>query len=1156
LSRHLDDIEISLLLNIDGFASAIKSALQIINVFQNKSREALNLPPLKIDFSDIEKLVDENNKLQNSLRQSAAAEKNLESQSKSTDSAIQSLSKSEDVLENKSAAATNQLKAQTATSVTLSKGLESISLRLVALQGLYSILSSSISSFITESNKQEVSNAKLLNGLKNNNEGLESFIRLSNQAAQLQKITVYPDEEIQSAQSMLTTFMKSSEEIEILTPRILDLAAAFDQSSEGGKSLQEVAVMLGKVNEETIGTLRRVGVAFTKEQEEKLKSLSGTKQAIYLSQILDQNFKNMAVTVGSTAAGKMKIFANQIGELKESFGDLIKSALSPVMPHIQSVIEHLKNAPEPIHKLILGLTALGATFVLINSQAGPLPYILISVITLISALPPQTANLTAAFIALSSAIALLSTAFGALNISSGGVLILVGLLAVGLSKLALSAADSSTAVGNLSSEFYQIKSNIDSSNDSLNKLNELQTLNNNVTSLSSDEKSRYNSLISELVQSYPNLISAIDSETGAYSVSSDTIAEVINQEKELQKIRSEQAVIEGINAINKITAEYQSQIEVYDELKKKVDNYNSALSDLNSLLEQGKISKTEYDMSRNVLNNQFAGVKKEFIESSQAVNLLKGKLNEVMLEANRFPEFKEHLDLINQNFLTSDKSAQLLRETLNKINNENALNNLLKSSEELSKNLSNSSSAILKMNTITFAPGIKPGAQGRKGNSGAQSLTSLTDIWDDVLKDVKAAEDKYNLESVKADGSFDKRFKTPFDRAGAILKAIDERFQFETKFNQNLVDRTIILQGLTDEMALLVDEQNKIISGISDSGLTELQIIEKINNLKSKQLSIIQEIQKESDDIIKKQQDALKRNYDAQLEIDKLKIETLENEFDKKRQLAALELKDKLLDVDKLNIDSNLKDSYQKQLKLNFALNIEKINLDEKNEKIKKDISKIKETLGYNIGSAITESLISSFSSAFKSKITSILKDNLFGGEAVSIFQQFFLQIADRLVDILTEKLINSALGFFLQLLLGSASGGASMAIPMFASGGFVPGSGNSDNVPILATPGEFIINKKSASALIENFGSGFLQWINGGNLNHSGRQSATAFGSAFAFSSGGFVPPNLPNTIPNNTINNPSANIKLEVKDTKIKGNDLYISWKRSDSIHSKRKF
>lgn len=213
--------------------------------------------------------------------------------------------------------------------------------------------------FLTDSfNRQEVAGAKLMNGLKNVGEGIEAYNRLTKQASDLQLTTPFADEQTMNAQAMLTTFKKSSEEIEILTPRVLDLAAAFMQNGESQMDVQQVAVMLGKVNEETIGTLRRVGVAFSQEQEEKLKSLKGTQQAIYLSKILDQNFKGMAETVGNTFAGKVTIMKNRLGEVFERIGGFLAGAGSKFLNFFSDLLPVIESAAAKIlafYKEVLNL---------------------------------------------------------------------------------------------------------------------------------------------------------------------------------------------------------------------------------------------------------------------------------------------------------------------------------------------------------------------------------------------------------------------------------------------------------------------------------------------------------------------------------------------------------------------------------------------------------------------------------------------------------------------------------------------------------------------------------------------------------------------------------------------------------------------------------
>ena len=48
----------------------------------------------------------------------------------------------------------------------------------------------------------------------------------------------------------------------------------------------------------------------------------------------------------------------------------------------------------------------------------------------------------------------------------------------------------------------------------------------------------------------------------------------------------------------------------------------------------------------------------------------------------------------------------------------------------------------------------------------------------------------------------------------------------------------------------------------------------------------------------------------------------------------------------------------------------------------------------------------------------------------------------------------------------GSIAGALGGKAKGFNKGGFVPGSGNSDSVPAMLTPGEFVIRKKSAQAI------------------------------------------------------------------------------------------
>lgn len=297
------------------------------------------------------------------------ADKNAKKYSASLKS-VEASSKSAEV-------ATDQL---TRSSVRFQDNMANAHQRVEGFRSVLSLLSNTFGQLVTAYQEQEIATAKLANGLKNVGEGQTALNRLSEQASELQKNTTFGDEQIQNAQSMLTTFKKSSAEIEILTPRILDLAAAYQTNGEATMDLQQVAVMLGKINEDTIGSLNRVGVAFTKEQEAKLKSTKGTEQALILAEILDNNFKGMAVTIGQTTGGQMEIFRKQTGELQESLGELISKSVKPFLELLIPVIQYLANGSEATKRMTLSVIALGTAFVAIGTSLGGLPFIIGAII--------------------------------------------------------------------------------------------------------------------------------------------------------------------------------------------------------------------------------------------------------------------------------------------------------------------------------------------------------------------------------------------------------------------------------------------------------------------------------------------------------------------------------------------------------------------------------------------------------------------------------------------------------------------------------------------------------------------------------------------------------------------------------------------------------
>ena len=98
-----------------------------------------------------------------------------------------------------------------------------------------------------------------------------------------------------------------------------------------------------------------------------------------------------------------------------------------------------------------------------------------------------------------------------------------------------------------------------------------------------------------------------------------------------------------------------------------------------------------------------------------------------------------------------------------------------------------------------------------------------------------------------------------------------------------------------------------------------------------------------------------------------------------------------------------------------------------------------------------------------------------------------------------------------------------------FATGGSVPGIGDTDSVPAMLTPGEYVVKK----SVVNKFGSGFFEWINGGGLTNS---------LAGHYAGGGMV------------AAAGRQMVAVSIPDVKIKGSDLYLSWRRENNTHGRR--
>jgi hypothetical protein len=256
---------------------------------------------------------------------------------------------------------------------------------------------------------------------------------------------------------------------------------------------------------------------------------------------------------------------------------------------------------------------------------------------------------------------------------------------------------------------------------------------------------------------------------------------------------------------------------------------------------------------------------------------------------------------------------------------------------------------------------------------------------------------------------------------------------------------------------------------------------------------------------------------------------------DEEKELESILKTEKLTSAEMLNLLNKQHEVKQKINELTFSGLPDAKTLEDFHEATEKDFEKIKiseriKTPETEDGKDKTQS-DSELENFYKMKGVAEQIQGIFNFGSQTVFSNFLraLQTTEQIINLFKSiDAVKSVVGF-LGNIFGFVFGG-------FAKGGPVPGSGNSDNVPALLTPGEFVIKKSRVKELIGEYGAGFLAWLNGGGLLPA-LMGHYASGGMVAASTAGH-----------------QRSMKLEVPDIKIKGSDLYLSWKRQNTTELKR--
>jgi len=219
---------------------------------------------------------------------------------------------------------------------------------------------------------QAKAEAKLLTALNGNEAAFKS---LKEQAQELQKVTLFGDEQTIAAQSMLATMGLEEEAIKRLTPLIQDMATA------KGMDLVAAADLVAKSVGSSTNALSRYGIQI----EGAVGSSDRLDSAV---EALSGQFKGQSEAAAEAGAGGLTQLKNSFGDLMETIGEALMPVLTRLMDKIQVGVEALQRLSTEQLKSKIKWFALAAAI-------GPVLIILGSITKAVGVLIPAFGRLTA-----------------------------------------------------------------------------------------------------------------------------------------------------------------------------------------------------------------------------------------------------------------------------------------------------------------------------------------------------------------------------------------------------------------------------------------------------------------------------------------------------------------------------------------------------------------------------------------------------------------------------------------------------------------------------------------------------------------------------------------------------------------------------------------
>ena len=176
------------------------------------------------------------------------------------------------------------------------------------------------------------------NTMRASNDEIQSILDL---ASAQQKLGVVGDEVQLAGAQELATYLTETRTLKKLIPVMNDMAAQQYGYNVTAEETTSIATMLGKVMNGQVSALSRYGYTFNDAQANILKTGNEMQRAATLAQVVRQSVGGMNRALAATPTGRMIQLNNVLGDIREKYGQLVRTVGTLLLPLLYRVADIL-----------------------------------------------------------------------------------------------------------------------------------------------------------------------------------------------------------------------------------------------------------------------------------------------------------------------------------------------------------------------------------------------------------------------------------------------------------------------------------------------------------------------------------------------------------------------------------------------------------------------------------------------------------------------------------------------------------------------------------------------------------------------------------------------------------------------------------------------